>query len=268
MPGDSVRGTAIGGEGGDAEGGDGEGAEGDDGSGDDGGGAGETTADAADGGALPIAREEARLTLDAQLATFDDVDAKALSIFRLDVAVAGLLVSALSIGVASGVNAAALLVTPLTGASVALFVLSAAAAGLTYTAAGQTVGVGPRELRAAAGTAEGAYRERLVESYADWIERNERTNGRKALLVTLALLGTVAGVLVLGVGIAGALTGDVLVPAVGTALVLLVLALLVDLRGQIGRLFASPDDRGAVTVESLDGSMAGQRTFKGRDRER
>lgn len=224
---------------------------------------------AADGDALELARAEARRTLDAQLSTFDDIDAKALSIFRLNVAVVSLLVSALSVGVASGVDAVALLVTPLTGVSVALFVLSAAAAGLTYTAAGQTVGVGPRELRDARDRSERAYRAHLVESYADWIQRNERTNGRKALLVTLSLLGTVAGVLVLGVGVLAALTGDVLLPAVGTAVALLVLAILVDLRGQVGRVRRPSDDAsGTVTVESVDEPMAGQRTFKGRDRKR
>ncbi|MFC7197459.1 hypothetical protein ACFQL4_27175 [Halosimplex aquaticum] len=62
---------------------------------------GSSGGDDADVETLRIAREEARKTLDAQLSTLDDIDAKALSVFRLDVAIVGVLLSALSFAAAS-----------------------------------------------------------------------------------------------------------------------------------------------------------------------
>lgn len=220
-----------------------------------------------DVGALDVARAEARETLEAQLSTLDDLDAKALSVFRLDVAVVGLLLSAGSFAASSDAAAATALLNPATGTGVALFALSAAAAGVTYTATGQVVGVGPSALATAADRSEREYLVRLVEGYAEWIRANERRNVRKALLVTLSLLGTVGGVLALGVGVADAFTDRTAVATAGAVLVLLATALLADLHGQLYRLATSPADvTGTVAPESLDRPMAGQRTFKGGDR--
>lgn len=222
---------------------------------------------------LRAAREEARRTLDAQLSTLDDIDAKAVAVFRLNVALAGLLFSALSFAAGSRVAGVAALLNPATGLGVALVVLSAAAAGLTYTVAGQQVGVGPAALRELRGDGERAFLAGLVDGYADWIGYNERTNVRKALLVTLSVVGTVAGVLALGVGVLAAFTDLFVAPAVGALLVLIALGGLAGVPGQVGRLVGEnagsrPEtETGTVAPQSLDGAVAGQRTFKGRDRE-
>lgn len=217
--------------------------------------------------ALRIAREEARATLDGQLSTLDDIDEKAVSVFRLNVAIVGVLLSALSFAASSDVAVAAALINPWVGTGVALFVLSGAAAGLTYTAGGQHVGAGPAGLEAATDHSERAYRVWLVESYADWIRYNERSNVRTALLVTVSILGTVAGSLVLGVGVVAAFTGRVLLPALFSLTGLLALAGLADLPGQFRRLLEGPTEAGgAVAPRSLDTPMAGQRTVKGGDR--
>lgn len=220
------------------------------------------------GGALEIARQEARETLEAQLSTLDDIDEKALSVFRLDVAVVGVLLSVLSFAATSEAVAAGAFLNVATGASVALFVLSAAAAGLTYMAAGHVVGVGPSELALADERSEREYLVGLLESYAEWIRANERTNLRKALLMTLSLLGTVAGVLALGVGIVAGFTGAIGLPAVVALLVVLLLSALADLHGQLRRLVSGPADDGGGTVapEAVGDDTRGQRTFKGRDR--
>lgn len=219
-------------------------------------------------GALELARREARETLEAQLSTLDDIDAKALSVFRLNVAVVGVLLSVLSFAASSDAAVVTAFLTPATGASVGLFVLSAATAGLTYTAGGQVVGVGPSDLAVAGGQSKREYLSRLVDSYATWIRANMRTNSRKALLVTLSLLGTVAGVLALGVAVVAAFTGAGGPAAVAAVVILVVLALLGDLHGQLRRVRSEPsrDDLGTVAPESLEGGRTGQRTFKGRDR--
>lgn len=217
---------------------------------------------------LRAAREEAQRTLDAQLSTLDDIDSKAVTVFRLNVALAGLLFSALSFAAASEVAAAAALLNPATGLGVALFVLSAAAAGLTYTVAGQEVGVGPADLRRMESDSERVFLADLVDGYAGWIGYNERTNVRKALLVTLAVVGTVAGALALGVGALAAFTDLLIVPIVGAVLALVVFARVAGLPGQLRRLLgdSSGTTSGAVAPQSVD-RMIGQRTFKCRDRE-
>ncbi|MWG32951.1 hypothetical protein [Halomarina oriensis] len=216
---------------------------------------------------LELAREEARLTLDAQLSTLDDIDAKALSVFRLNVALATLLVSASTLAATSDVTTVATLVSPVVVGSVGLFALSAATAGLTYTAAGRYVGVGPATLDAATDRSRTAFLSSLVGGYADWIRANERTNDRKALLVTLSVVGTVAGTLALGVGVVAAATGALVVPGLSALVVLAVLTALSGLPDQVGRLRDDDDGLGTVAPESLDGPASGQRTFTGRDRE-
>lgn len=86
--------------------------------------------------------------------------------FRPTVALVGVLLSALTLAAASDVTGAAALVNPFVGAGVALFILSAALAGLTYTAAGQRVGAA-EELTEAADLSDRAFLRRFVGSYTD-----------------------------------------------------------------------------------------------------
>ncbi|WP_435064641.1 hypothetical protein [Halobaculum sp. EA56] len=255
-----MSGTDGGGAGG-TDGGDGSGGCGNDGPG--------THAGPADG-ALAVARGEGRATLEAQLSAMDEVDAKALSVFRLNVALVGVLLSALSVAAASGAVDVGGLLTPVVGAATLLFGLSAAAAGLTYVAVGRRVGVAPAGLRAAVDADASAFRRRLVEGYADWIRANERANDRKALLVSLSVLGTVAGTLALVVGVVGALAGTLLVPAAVAALVTVGLAVLFDLPGQVRRITGPTDGsddpgEGTVAPRAVDDALDGQRAGPGRD---
>lgn len=226
------------------------------------------SADDANVESLRIAREEARRTLDAQLSTLDDIDAKALSVFRLNVAVVGVLLSVLSFAAASDATAVGGVLNPAVGASAGLFVLSAAAAGLTYATAGQRVGADPAGLEGMGHRSEAAALDQLVDGYADWIRRNQRTNLRKALLVTLAILGTVAGTLALGVGVVAAFTDLLYLPAGVAVAAVILLAAVVNLPGQIVRITRDSEAvPGGVTVESVDSVMSGQRAFKGCERE-
>jgi len=227
-----------------------------------------TDGNGSDPGALRAAREEARATLDAQLAALDDADDKALAVFRLDVALVGVLVSALTFAVESDVAAAAALVNPAIGAGIGLFALSAAGAGLTYVAVGQHVGVGPAGLDPADSRSERAYLAALVEGYGEWIRANERATRRKALLVTLSILGTTAGTLALAVGAVLAFTGRWLLPTAGALAVLTVFALLAGLPRALRRSLGpagSPD--GTVAPQTLDGPLPGQRVPDGAERE-
>ncbi|RYJ14280.1 hypothetical protein ELS19_10105 [Halogeometricum borinquense] len=216
---------------------------------------------------LRIARDEARVALERQLSTLDDIDSKALSVFRLNVALVGLLLSALSFAGASDMATVTALVNPVVGVGVASFVLSATAAGLTYTISGYQVGVGPDALENTADLSEQAFLQWLLVSYGDWLRYNEQTNVRKALLVTLSVLGTVGGALALAVGTVSALTGRFLGPAVVALAVLVTAAGVAGLPSQLRRLLGeSGVDAEGISLQSFEMPMAGQRTFTGRDR--
>lgn len=217
--------------------------------------------------ALRLAREEGRRTLEEQLATLDDIDAKALAVFRLDIALVGVVLSGLSVAAASDVTAITAFFNLGTGVGLGLFVLSAVAAGLTYVTGGHHIGAGPAGIERAATVPEPAYLEWLVAGYADWIRVNERANHRKALLVTLAMVGAVGGTLALGVGVVSAITDRLLVPAVVAVVTLLLFGAIVELPAQFRRRLRGPSDVAVdATTQDFETPMTGQRAFRGRDR--
>lgn len=218
----------------------------------------------ADPGALGIAREEARRTLDAQLATLDDLDRKALSVFRLNVALVSLLVSVLSLAAGTDLADPAGFGHPSTGLGLTLFALSAAVAGVTYTTSGRLVGVSPAAFPPAREQSAREYTDRLLASYTEWIRANERANVRLGLLVTLSVLGTVGGVLAIGVGLVATTTDALVLPTAIAFLFFLVVAALADLHGQFRRLLGDGEgSTGTVVTESLEGPLPGQRVGKG-----
>jgi len=228
--------------------------------------------DSADVPSLQVTHEEARRTLDAQLSTLDDIDAKALSVFRLNVGLVGVLLSALSFAAASDVATVSAVLNVAVGLGVGSFLLSAAAAGLTYATAGQRIGADPGGLEDAIELSEPDALVWLVESYAEWIRHNQRTNLRKAFLVNLSILGTVAGTLALGVGAIAAFTGLVYPPLAIAVVALVVLVFVTDLHGQIYRLSREADvvsgtlsAHALESVESVESCMEGQQAFRGRD---
>jgi len=216
---------------------------------------------------LRLAREEARTTLDTQLAALDDIDRKAHAVFRLDIALVGVLLSALSAVAALDGVAVSALTNAGTAVGVAAFVGSAVAAGVTYVTGGHHIGASPAGLRRAEDLSEAAYLAWLVDGYADWIRANERANERKALLVTIAILAAVGGTIALGVGVAIAVTDRVLGPTVVAILAVAAVAWVVDLPTQLRRQFGATDrGRGTVAAQDLEAPMTAQRALRGRDR--
>lgn len=213
-----------------------------------------------------IAREEAHRTLDAQLGTLDDLDRKAISVFRLDIAVIGVLLSALSLVATLEAATVQSFFTIWTGGGVGLYVLSAIAAGLTYIAGGHRVGASPAGLERAATLSEAAYREWVVSGYSDWIRANDRVNTRKALLVTVAVIGAVAGTVALGVGVSVAVTDRVVGPAVVGAGAVIGFSLLAGLPTQLRRRFGRSEPvEPVVGTQDLESGMDGYRMRRGRD---
>lgn len=177
---------------------------------------------------------------------------------------ASLLPTILSVTTTSDIVAETVFVTPFYGMGVALFILSAAATGLTYMAAGHHVGSDPDGLNRASELTEHVFLEQLIAGVAGRIRYHQRTNARKTPLVTLVILGTVGGVLVLGVGVFVAFTGNVFLPVIIALALLLVLATIAGLLGPFSRL-SEETPLGTATVEVSAYPLDGQHTFKGHD---
>jgi hypothetical protein len=215
--------------------------------------------------ALWVARREARATLDHQLATLDDMDRKAISILRLDVTIASVLVTVLSLvtGIRPEMDT---FVNEYVGVSVAFLVISAVAAALTYTVSAQIVGIDAAALEDVPELADEAFYQRLVASYADWIRFNRTANVRKAPLLTSALLGLIAGIVFLALGGLAALATVTLPVQIAAGVVLVVAVFFSGLYRQLQRVGSAG---GAVTVEKAEiRGFDGERTFKGDDKQR
>lgn len=165
---------------------------------------------------LSIVREEAHRTIDNQIETLDDIDAKAARILRINLVLLGILLTGLSIAVPSGGMGGAPvsygdLANGYNYAGVLCLLLPTGVAAVTYTSASLQAGIGPAGLRE---ILDNDYTDRqnlagLVDSYADWIEYNYRVNARNAPLGTLTLLLLVASIVSVTLGVKKAITGVV-----------------------------------------------------------
>ncbi len=154
-----------------------------------------------------MSREEARATVEHQVRTIHDIDAKAIRILRVNVVLAGLVLTGISLLVRTDVRPAD--ETILNGylvSGLGLLLFSTALAGVTYTASSVRPGIGPRDLRnfLYGGYSPDQIRTGLIESYADWMRFNYATNVRNAPLVTgtVVLLVWALGFMSVGVIVA------------------------------------------------------------------
>lgn len=157
--------------------------------------------------ALVVSREEARTTIDHQIRTVNDIDAKAIRILRVNVVLVGLVLTGVSLIVRS--DAREVGATILNGylvSGMGFLLLSTALAAVTYTATSIRTGIGPSDLRSVldGGFSADQVRTGLIESYAHWMEFNHATNVRNAPLVTatIVLLVWALGLVTAGVVVA------------------------------------------------------------------
>lgn len=160
--------------------------------------------------ALQMTREEARATLEQQLATLDDIDTKAAKILRLNVVVAGALLTVVSITVDAEVGLSPLY-NRYTLAGAASLLGSTVFAALTYTVSDTSIGLSDSDVRAvvAAGPDKRAFTESLLDGYADWIAFNYRANVANTPLITLTLLLLIYAVTGFGLGVLSVVLGAV-----------------------------------------------------------
>ena len=148
------------------------------------------------------AREELRITFDYQVERLREIDTKAIEILKANLVLIGIVVTGGSIVVQTEFDLGGFL-NPFTLASGVLLLVSTGLAAVTYTASdlrgGLSIGdvdavVAAERRRASAGEgppageAESGFDERLLRSYAEWINYNARVIAVNDLLATVTVL--------------------------------------------------------------------------------
>ena len=154
--------------------------------------------------------EEARKTIDQQLAWNREIDDKAARLLRINVALAALVITGLSLGMQYlSINGTTEAPKQVLGATMnpyftlgsILFVTSTAIAGITYTKSSLKVGLDSGSIDKIIDdehSTEGFYRQ-LAAGYRNWAKHNSRIvtrNGRYTSLSVLSLVYSVVFVLI------------------------------------------------------------------------
>lgn len=159
---------------------------------------------------LSVSREEAQRTVDNQIESLNDIDTKAIQIFRINIVIISIILTGVSLAQNMSNTGGLNIDVFLNGYNfVGLFCLlfSTAIAGLTYTASDQRIGLSSNDLR---DILDNDYTERenlegIISSYADWIDYNFETSVRNAPLGTLTVLFVVYAITFFSIGIIDAL---------------------------------------------------------------
>lgn len=162
-----------------------------------------------DDAALRTAVSEARLTIDHQIDSLDDIDTKAVRLIRVNVILLGLILTALSFATRSTSLSVTDFINVRFGAGITLLLGSTAVAALTYTASDYRVGLSAEnieQIHSLSLTDEELQRV-LSNSYRDWIKHNEGTNIRNTPWITLTLFFLVAAITYLSLGCYYAIVG-------------------------------------------------------------
>lgn len=150
-----------------------------------------------------LAREEARETINEQATTLADIDEKAIQIFRVNVVLAGIIVSGISIAVQSNATSTTALLNPFTKFGAVLLFAATILSSITYTSTNQQIGVSPDDITERILNTDYGYElieEGLAEEYGNWIATNYQSNIQNALRFTLTLLTTVMAICYFFVG--------------------------------------------------------------------
>lgn len=191
--------------------------------------------------ALVVSREEARATVDHQIRTINDVDAKAVRILRVNVVLAGLVLTGVSVVVRSGRQVGTTILNGYLVSGLGFLLFSTALAAVTYTASSMQPGIGPDDLRSILHSKYSADQVRtgLIEGYAHWMEFNRATNVRNAPLVTATIVLLVWALGFVATGVVVALRRPVPWHVHGSVLaVLLAFTVSTGLYGQVRRWIA------------------------------
>lgn len=174
---------------------------------------------AADEETLSVTREELRTTFQYQVERLREIDGKAIEILKANLLLIGILVTGGSVLTQTDLDIA-LFINPFTVAGVLLLLVSTGLASVTYTSSNLRGGIGSTAVEAAIadgrpaplvgpGPSEGnpevdadaAFEERLLRSYARWIDYNARMTAVNDILVTVTVLSVFVAFVYVAVGV-------------------------------------------------------------------
>jgi hypothetical protein len=204
-----------------------------------------------------LVREEARETIEEQIAILDDLDEKAIQMFRVNIVVASILVSGISIAVSTETTTMTMLLTPYTQAGAVFLFISTILAATTYTSTSERIGISSRDVRETIMNQRYDYdliEEEIALEYANWIRYNYERNTANALLFTLTLISAVGALIYVVIGVIDVFTHGVITPYIN--LVVLIFFVLFGwvsgVYGQIRRWVneTAPDERFIVWLRA------------------
>ncbi|ELY41177.1 hypothetical protein [Natronorubrum sulfidifaciens] len=151
-----------------------------------------------------LAREEARETINEQTQTISDIDEKAIQIFRINIVVASILMTGLSIAVSNDLASVSTLITPYTATGSVLLFLSIILAAITYTSTSERVGINKDTIEDSILNQKYDYdlvEEEISKAYGNMIRYNFKKNVSNVLLFTFTLLAAVVAISYMAIGI-------------------------------------------------------------------
>ena len=167
--------------------------------------------------------EEGQRTVDHQLDALHDIDAKAVSILKLNLVIVSAILAIGSFVTEANVVTIADLNNVYNAIGIVSLVLSAALAASTYTASDSEVGMGDDAIRSVieADLTKEGFEIATAQSYAAWIEFNDRTSVLNTSLITLTTLLVVVAIVHLALGVYDAFVGTHTELVVGLAWIFL-----------------------------------------------
>lgn len=165
---------------------------------------------------LQSACEEGRRTFEYQVERLREIDSKAIEILKANLLIIGVLVTALSIAVQSGIDVSGV-ANPFTIGGAVLLLLSTAIAGVTYNASNVRGGIGRGAIERilAEEYTEREFYEVLARSYGEWIEYNSEVTAVNDILITVTVVLVIDAFLFLTVGVVVAFVDPPLLVTVG-----------------------------------------------------
>lgn len=146
--------------------------------------------------------EEARYTLDHQIEKIHKEDKKAVGVFRINLLIIGLLLSALTITTRSNSPPLGELINAHTVLGTFAIGTSSLIAAMTYTSSEFQMGVGSPVIRdvATGKMTTKEFDEKLGEKYANWIRRNQVVHQYNAYAISYSISLVIVGLLFYSVG--------------------------------------------------------------------
>jgi len=151
-----------------------------------------------------LARKEARETISEQTDTISDIDEKAIKIFRINIIVASILASGVSIAISADYTTYDTLINPYTKAGSAFLFISIIAASITYTSTSERIGIAKDTIKDSILNLDYDYdlvEEEIALAYGNMIQYNFKKNATNVLYFTLTLLTAVASIIYYTAGI-------------------------------------------------------------------